>query len=264
MPAIVCVMLEDNLHKYFIILNIKMECKEYIDCITPSQANNLQTTSLYPNLNTLTATAPEGEIHIVEGTAHSYRLRKISEIQQEIEREREKRAMLSKKYHRAVKAINAVDDTLVVATVGLGVAGTVLLSTVIAAPIVIGMEAGAIGAALLSIVGNYYTKILSMKGEKHEKIKTLADAKLNTISDHISKALKDDIVSDEEYALILSELEKFNAMKEEIRSKIKVGIDEQTKQSLINQGREETLKSFQSMFGKSRESFRRKLNIHNE
>lgn len=65
--------------------------------------------------------------------------------------------------------------------------------------------------------------------------------------------MKDDVVSDEEYALVLGELEKFNSMKEEIRSKIKkVGIDEQTKQSLINQGREESIKSFQIMFGKSR------------
>jgi hypothetical protein len=50
-----------------------------------------------------------------------------------------------------------------------------------------------------------------MKAEKHKKIKTLADAKLNTISDHISKALKDDVVSGEEYSLILSELESLIA-----------------------------------------------------
>ena len=40
--------------------------------------------SLYPELQ---PSAPEGEIHVVEGKAHSYRLQKISEIQQEIERE---------------------------------------------------------------------------------------------------------------------------------------------------------------------------------
>ena len=48
-------------------------------------------------------------------------------------------------------------------------------------------------------------------------------------------------------------------MKEEIRSRIKVGADEQRKQSLINQGRKETIKSLQTMFGKSRESFRKKF-----
>lgn len=196
---------------------------------------------LYP---TLPPSAPDGEIHIVEGTAHTYRLQKITEIQHEIEHEREKRYMLSKKYHRAVKAISAVDDSLVVATMGLGVAGIGVLSTIVAAPIAVAMEAAALGAGLLTVVGGQVNKKLAMKAEKHEKIKTLADAKLNTISDHVSRALKDDMISDEEYSLILHELEKFNSMKEEIRSKIKVVIDEQTKETLINKGREDALQSF--------------------
>ena len=50
---------------------------------------------------------------------------------------------------------------------------------------------------------------MMLKAEKHEKIKMLAGAKLNTINDHISKALKDEKISDEEYSLILSESAKF-------------------------------------------------------
>jgi hypothetical protein len=49
-------------------------------------------------------------------------------------------------------------------------------------------------------------------------------------------------------------------MREEIRSKIRVGIDEETKQSLIAKGREDAISSFQNMFGKSRESFRKTIN----
>ena len=212
---------------------------------------------IYPSLPA--ASAPEEEVLIVEGNAQSYRLKKIDEIQREIAAERDKRANLSKKYHRAVRVIAGVDSTLVVSSMGLGAAGIGVLSTIIAAPVAIAMEGVALGTGLLSVVGGQVNKKLTMKAEKHEKIKTLADAKLNTISDHISKALTDDRISVEEYSLILSELEKFSSMKEEIRSKIKIGIDEQTKQSLINQGREETIKSFQNMFGKSRESFRRKI-----
>ena len=211
---------------------------------------------IYPSLPA--ASAPE-EVLIVEGNAQSYRLQKINEIQKEIAAERDKRANLSKKYHRAVRVIAGVDSVLVVSSMGLGVASIGVLSTMIAAPVAIAMEGVALGIGLLSVVGGQVNKKLTMKAEKHEKIKTLADAKLNTISDHISKALTDDRISVEEYSLILSELEKFSSMKEEIRSKIKIGIDEQTKQSLINQGREETIKSFQNMFGKSRESFRRNI-----
>ena len=208
-------------------------------------------TGLYPSLTQI-ATAPEGEIHIVEGSAHIYRLQKISEIQKEIEHERDKRAALSKRYHRSVKIVDAIDNVFVVTTMVLGVSGIGILSTIIAAPIAIAMEGASLGVGLLSIiVGSQVNKKLIQKAEKHEKIKTLADAKLNTISDHISKALKDDKVSDEEYSLILSEVDKFNNMKEEIRSKIKAGIDEATKQSLLNKDRDDAIKSFQNMFDKS-------------
>ena len=61
----------------------------------------------------------------------------------------------------------------------------------------------------------------------------LAIAKLNTVHGHISKAVEDCHVSDEEYKLILDEVEKYRTMKEEIRHKhtLTAGgmIDEETK-----------------------------------
>lgn len=210
-------------------------------------------TPIYPSLNKQSdPTAPTGEVHIVKGSAHSYRLQKISEIQKEIEQERDKRSTLSKKYHRSVKIINGVDDVLIVVTIGSGIAGIGLLSTIIAAPIAIGMEAAALGAGAISIIGSQVNKKLLLKAEKHDKIKTLAEAKLNTINDHISKALKDGHISDEEFSLVLGELDKFNKMKEEIRSETKRGISEETKQSLINQGRENAIKSFQNVLDNKR------------
>ena len=89
------------------------------------------------------------------------------------------------------------------------------------------------------------------KSEKHEKIKVLAEAKLNTISDHISKALIDNVVDDKEYSLILEELKKYKEMKEEIRKKTNASIDDATKNSLIEQGREEALKKFKETFTKN-------------
>ena len=219
------------------------------------------TQSLYPKL----PSAPEGEIHIVTGSAQIYRLQKIGEIKKEIEQERDKRAALSKKYHRSVSVISSVGSALVVVGTGLGAAGIGVLSTIIAAPIVIAMEGVGIGMGLLGLIGVYISKKLALKGEKHEKIKTLADAKLNTISDHISKALMDDNISDQEYSLILSEIEKFNGMKEEIRSNIKVAIDamdEVTKQSLIDRGKEEARQCFQSMFEKNNESIKKTTNAN--
>ena len=181
-----------------------------------------------------------------------YRLQKINEIQRALEDEREKRQNLSKKYHRVVKIISNIDSALIAASMGLGVAGVGLLSTIVAAPIVIAMEATALGTGLLGIIGGQVNKRLMRKAEKHEKIKVLAEAKLNTISDLISKALTDNKVSDEEYTLILSELTKYRQMKEEVRSKTKKVIDEEMRESLIHQGRNKAIDSFQRMFNKNR------------
>ena len=90
---------------------------------------------------------------------------------------------------------------------------------------------------LLSIIGNYSVKKSTSTAEKQEKIKTIASAKLNTISSHISKAL-----SDKGFQLILEELEKYKVMKEEVTSKKKISTE--TEESLIEQGRREVRESF--------------------
>ena len=96
-----------------------------------------------------------------------------------------------------------IDNCLGVTAIGLGITGISLLSTIIAAPAVIGMEAVAIVMRLLRVVGNRAIKKMSLKIEKHEKIAMLAFSTLNTISSLISKALSDNSISDEEYLLIL-------------------------------------------------------------
>ena len=68
----------------------------------------------------------------------------------------------------------------------------------IAAPAVIAIEGVALFTGFLSIIGKYSVKRSMSKAEKHEKIKTIASAKLDMISSHISKALSDNKVVDEE------------------------------------------------------------------
>ena len=84
-----------------------------------------------------------------------------------------------------------IDNCLGVTVIGLGTTGVGLLSTIVAAPAVIGMEAVSIVMGLLQVVGNGATKMLSLNIEKHEKIAMLAVSALNTISCLISKVLSD-------------------------------------------------------------------------
>src|SRR6218665_1184226 len=114
------------------------------------------------------------------------------------------------------------DNALVVTVMGLSSSGLGVLTTVIAAPVIAIATGTAVDVVLLIIIGGQVSKRLVLKVAKHEKIKTLAEAKLNAIISLISKALVDDNISDEGYSLILNEFVKFNEMKEEIRSKSKL------------------------------------------
>ena len=193
------------------------------------------------NIYPILPTAPP-----IEDQGQGYRLQKINEIQAFLEKEVKTREALSKKYFRAAKIVDNVKTVLITLTLGAGAGGIALLSTVVTSPIVIPLEGVALFTGLLSIIGKYSVKKSTSKAEKHEKIKTIASAKLDTITSHVSKALSDNKVSDEEFQLILEELEKYKVMKEEVRSKTKKKIATEMEETLIERGREEARESFGS------------------
>ena len=198
--------------------------------------------NLYPRL----PTAPP-----IEDQGQGYRLQKINEIQMFLEKEVETREALSKKYFRTARIVDNVDTVLIAITLGGGAGGVALLSTVIATPVVIAIDEVGLFTGLLSMIGKYSVKKAMSKTEKHEKIKTLASAKLDTIASHISKALSDNKVTDEEFQLILEELEKYKVMKEEVRSKIKRKIVAETEESLIERRKQEACESFRKLVEKN-------------
>ena len=163
----------------------------------------------------------------VEGGAHAYRLAKIAEIQKDIETERDKRAVLNTKYRKGVRIINVVDGISALVALCSTASAIAIMSTIVAAPVAVALQAVGVGAGVFSAVGRVVNRKLSLKAEKHRRIKTLAEVKLSMISDYVSKALEDDYISDQEYSLIQNELGKFNEMKEEIRSETKVSIDKE-------------------------------------
>ena len=80
----------------------------------------------------------------------------------------------------------------------------------------------------------------------------LASSKLDTVASHISKALMDDHISDEEFKLIMEELNKYKAMKEEIRNNTKKRLKEEEEEaSLIERGRQEARESFRRLVEKN-------------
>ena len=124
-----------------------------------------------------------------------------------------------------------------------------MLATGVASPIALGLGISGVAAGAISLFGNVAVRKTTIRAEKHLKI--LASAKLDTIASHISKALMDDYISDEEFKLIMEELNKYKAMKEEIRNNTMKKLKEEEKESLIEIGRQEARESFRKLVEKN-------------
>ena len=98
-------------------------------------------------------------------------LKKFNEIQEILIAERDKRNALSTSYNKGVNVISVIDNCLGVAAIGLGITGVGLLSTIVAAPAVIGMEAVSIVMGLLRVVGNQAIKKMSLKIENMKRLR---------------------------------------------------------------------------------------------
>ena len=148
-----------------------------------------------------------------------------------------------KKYRRGANVVDGIDTALSVISVGLAASGVGLLSTIIAAPVALGLQAGAIVCGLLGAGGKLVGRRLQAKARKHDLIRGLSESKLNTIADRISVALNDDKITEEEFRLILSEVDKYNQMKTKIHGRQKQSLSEYEKKKnrLFQRARDEAM-----------------------
>ena len=183
---------------------------------------------------------------------HSYRLNIIREIQAFLEGEIKNRESFSKKYFRMAKVVNMADNALITITIGAEGTGAVLLATGVGSPFALALGISGVVTGAVSLIGNIFSKKATTKAEKHLKIKTLATPKLDTIATHISKAMMDNFISDEEFKLIMEEMDKYKALKEDIRSKTKKKLKTEEEESLIERGRQEARESFRKLVEKNK------------
>ena len=209
---------------------------------------------IYPTLPTIREqpTAPNVVNGGSDDQGHSYRLKIIREVQEFLEGEIKNREAFSKKYFRIAKVVNMIDNALITITIGAEGTSAVLLSTGVGAPFALALGISGVVTGAVSLIGNIFSKKATTKAEKHLKIKTLATAKLDTIASHISKAMMDDFISDEEFKLIMEEMEKYKAMKEEIRNNTKKKLKTEEEESLIQRGRQEARESFRRLVEKNK------------
>ena len=209
---------------------------------------------IYPTLPTVREqpTAPNVVNGGSDDRGHSYRLKIIREVQEFLEEEIKNREAFSKKYFRIAKVVNMIDNGLIVITLGAEGTGAVLLSTGVGVPFALALGIGGFVTGAISLIGNIFSKKATTKAEKHLKIKTLAMAKLDTIASHVSKAMMDDFISNEEFKLIMKEMNKYKAIKEEVRNNTKKKLKTEEEESLIEKGRQEARESFRRLVEKNK------------
>ena len=209
---------------------------------------------IYPTLPTIREqpTAPNVVNGGSDDRGHSYRLKIIREVQEFLEEEIKNREAFSKKYFRIAKVVNTIDNALITITIGAEGTSAVLLSTGVGAPFALALGISGVVTGAISLIGNIFSMKATTKAEKHLKIKTLATAKLDTIASHVSKAMMDDFISDEEFKLIMEEMEKYKALKKEIRNNTKKKLKTEEEESLIEKGRQEARESFRRLVEKNK------------
>ena len=209
---------------------------------------------IYPELPIIREqpTAPNVVNGGSDDRGHSYRLKIIREVQEFLEEEIKKREAFSKKYFRIAKVVNIVDNALITITIGAEGTGAVLLATGVGSPFALALGISGVVTGAISLIGNIFSKKATTKAEKHLKIKTLAMAKLDTIASHISKAMMDNFISDEEFKLIMEEMNKYKALKEEVRNNTKKKLKTEEEESLIEKGRQEARESFLRLVEKNK------------
>ena len=158
----------------------------------------------------------------------NFRLKRISDIRDFLEKELESRGRYRRRYKSIYNSAVYVNAGAGLISVCTGTSAVATLATGIG--VVVSLPLGGIAAVagVLSIIGTGISKLVLKKVEKHEQIKFIAMSKLSSVNGLVSKALQDGNINNEEYQMILQEMESYREHKSQIRSKIRADIKEMT------------------------------------
>ena len=193
---------------------------------------------MYPNLDEVQHVP---QIQQAEDEGKTFRLKRISDIREILEKEVETRGRYRRRYKSVYNTaiyVNAGAGLTSVAS-SVSAAATAATGVGIIASVPLGFLAVATG--VLSVVSAGISKILLKKVEKHQEIKLIAASKLSNVNGLVSKALQDGNISNEEYQIILQEMESYRNHKSQIRNRITADVRELTVEK-ENEIREESLR----------------------
>ena len=193
-------------------------------------------TKIYPDLN---PTAPQ--------EPQTYRLKKLTEIEAYLLNEIEVRERIAKKMKRFNTITGIVDTSLITSTVITGGISIAAFASGVGLPVGIALSGTSLLLSLATAITRKSFKIFTVKQEKHDAIKLLAQSKLDSITDIISQAMQDGDISPTEFRKVLQEVEKYLKLKADVRNQAKTKIKhikEEQREELLEQGRKEAKEDF--------------------
>ena len=140
-----------------------------------------------------------------------------------------------------------IDTNLIISTMITGVIWIAAFASGVGLPLGLALSGTSLLLSLATVITRKSSKTFTMKQEKHDTIKLLAQSKLDSIADIILQAMQDGDISPIEFDKVLQEVEKFRKLKADIRnqSKAKVKqIPKEQRDELLEQERKEGKEDF--------------------
>ena len=150
-----------------------------------------------------------------------FRLSEIIGIENYFYQEINQRKLNSKKLNKYVTAFDYIEKVLIVLSATSGRVSIISFTSVFRTPIEIARASFTLIFSLKIEIVKKLLNITRKKKKKHDKILMLAKSKLNSVETLISQALIDMDISHKTFITILKETDKYEKMKNNLRSENK-------------------------------------------
>ena len=193
-------------------------------------------TKIDPDLNPLAPQEPQ-----------SCQLNKLSKIELYFLNEIEVREQIAKKMKRFNTITGIVDKGLITAIMITGGISIAAFASGLGLSVGIALSGTSLLLSLATAMIQKSFKIFTVKQEKHNSIKLLAQSKLDSITNIISQAMQDGDISPSEFPKVLQEIEKYRKLKADIRNQAKAKVKEITEEQgeeILEERRKEGKENF--------------------
>ena len=147
----------------------------------------------------------------------TFRLTTLQAMEHYLQDEIRIRQSLKKRYSYLKNSFAVLNYTLLVVSLVAGATGILVSPGII-------LSAVTSSVSIVSMICPALAKKMQSKSKKHSAIQSLAEEKLNTVYCHISKALNDDFISEDEFNQVHDDIECYRREKENIISQHKKNI----------------------------------------